>query len=106
MIPAWLYFAGPIVTALVGALSATVISHYRKVQSGQLVPRITVDLMVAHYTSRYNEVAAERDDWKQTSRVLTDTTRIQAAQIDELTESTRVQEAIMRSLPSPRPDAR
>lgn len=52
MIPAWLYFAGPAVTALVGALSATVIMHYRKVQSGQLVPKATVDDMREQYAAQ------------------------------------------------------
>lgn len=62
MIPAWLYFVGPIITLLIGSLSATVISHYRKVQKGDLVPRSTLDLITGQYEDRIKETDADRDE--------------------------------------------
>lgn len=80
---------------------ALVVLGVLSLMRGWLVPRSVVRDLRADRDSRIGELAGERDDWKRTCTVLTDTTRIQAAQIDELTESARVQEAMMRALPQP-----
>lgn len=61
-IPAWLYFVGPMITLMMGGLATTVISHYRSVQRGKLVPRSTLDLMVAQYEDRIKETDKDRDE--------------------------------------------
>ena len=60
-IPAWLYFVGPLITVMMGALATTVIMHYRKVQTGWLVPKLTVDLIVATKELTVDLIVATKD---------------------------------------------
>lgn len=105
VVPTWLYVLGTMVSMGMTGLLGIVFLHYRSVQNGKLVPRITVDLLeqrhtdrVADLMSRIQEGIDEKNAWKQVASVEQDTNRIQTAQIDEMTESMRVMEASLRAL--------
>ncbi len=105
VVPSWLYVLGAAVSMGMTGLLGIVFLHYRSVQNGKLVPRLTVDLLESRHTDRVSDLLAriaeiieERNAWKQVAGVEQDTNRIQAAQIDEMTEAMKVMEATMRAL--------
>lgn len=93
-IPAWLYFVGPLITVLMGALSTTVIAHYRKVQSGQLLPKLTVDLIVATKDAEILHLQEEVARWVGNYHIK-DAAYVSLAEIiDENTDALRALAAI------------
>lgn len=94
MIPAWLYFVGPIITMLIGALSATVIMHYRKVQTGQLLPKLTVDLIVATKDAEILHLQEEVARWVGNYHIKDAAYTSLAEIIDENTDAMRALAAI------------
>lgn len=79
LIPAWLYFVGPMVTLMMGGLATTVVMHYRKVQTGMLVPKETVELMKQQYK---DQLAAVQENHK-----------IQLVSLEKVVEGTRAEAA-------------
>lgn len=88
-IPSWLYFVGPMVTMMMGALATTVISHYRKVQTGVLVPKLTVDLLVATKDKELAHMQAEVDRWVGVYHIADSAYKELAQSIDENTDAMR-----------------
>ena len=101
VIPTWVYWGGAFFGAVMTSLVGLVALHYRSVQTGKLVPRTTVDLIESKSAATIASQQTDIADLKQVTRVQGDTLRIQAAQIDEFTELSRIQEAVMRALPRP-----
>src|SRR6478609_5135426 len=88
-IPSWLYFVGPMVTMMMGALATTVIAHYRKVQRGDLVPKLTVDLLVANKDAEIVHLQAEVDRWVGVYHIADSAYKEMAQSIDENTDALR-----------------
>lgn len=88
-IPAWLYFVGPMVTMLIGALSTVVMMHYRKVQTGLLIPKITVDLVVATKDAEIAHLQGEVDRWIGVYHIADSAYKELAQSIDENTDAMR-----------------
>lgn len=100
-IPSWLYFVGPMVTMMMGALATTVISHYRKVQTGKLVPELTVTMIMATKDAEIAHLQNEVDRWvgvyhiadsayKELAQSVDENTDAMRAVIDRATGSTRI----------------
>jgi hypothetical protein len=108
---------------MMGALAATVISHYRKVQTGKLVPESTVERMKTQYETRLTEmrtdhnaemaglradrgallVAKQRDadDWRAAYHLSDENRKISEERMDEVVENSRLALAVVRALPHP-----
>ena len=96
-IPAWLYFVGPLITVMMGALATTVIMHYRKVQTGWLVPKLTVDLIVATKDAEILHLQEEVARWVGNYHIKDAAYTSLAEIIDENTDALRA----LAALPSP-----
>jgi len=88
-IPSWLYFVGPMITMMMGALATTVIAHYRKVQRGDLVPKLTVDLLVATKDAEIAHLQGEVDRWIGVYHIADSAYKEMAQSIDENTDALR-----------------
>jgi hypothetical protein len=93
-IPAWLYFVGPMITVMMGALATTVIAHYRKVQTGQLLPKLTVDLIVATKDAEILHLQEEVARWVGNYHIKDAAYTSLAEIIDENTDALRALAAI------------
>lgn len=109
-IPAWLYFVGPMVTLMMGSLAATVISHYRKVQTGKLVPEATVvrqgaqaDAQIAAMRQAFDSQLASKqrdaDDWRAAYHLLAESAKQSEDRMDEVVEGTRLIVSTIRNFP-------
>jgi hypothetical protein len=88
-IPSWLYFVGPMITMMMGALATTVIAHYRKVQRGDLVPKRTVDFVVATKDAEIAHLQTEVDRWVGVYHIADSAYKELAQSIDENTDAMR-----------------
>lgn len=111
LIPAWLYVIGPLITMVMGGLSATVIMHYRKVQSGKLVPEATVERMRAQYEShlvsmrttyeaQITSLRTDSNDWRGAYHLLSENAKTSEDRMDEVLETSRLMLAFVRALPN------
>lgn len=86
-------------TALTGTLVLLIVfilrAYVGKVLSGDLVPRSTLDAVREDYKAHLEEVAKERDGWKQAHAASEETRQLMGGQYEKLVEGNIVAKAIL-----------
>ena len=86
-------------TALTGTLVLLIVfilrAYVGKVLSGDLVPRSTLDSVREDYKAHLEEVAKERDGWKQAHAASEETRQLMGGQYEKLVEGSIVTKAIL-----------
>lgn len=89
-------------TALVGSLILLIVfvlrSYVGKVLSGDLVPRSTLDGVREDYKTHLDEVAKERDGWKQAHAASEETRQLMAGQYQQLIEGSILTKALLETI--------
>jgi len=95
------------------ALLGVLLAGLHAIRSGQLVPRTTLDVLIAQYESRITETARQAEDrinesrereqaWRSAYDVERQAGMIRDTQISQLTVLGETSVALLRALPSPR----
>lgn len=84
-----------LVGSLVLLLAFIMRAYVGRVLSGDLVPRSTLDTVRADAKAYIDEVARERDGWKQAHAASEETRQLMAGQYEKLVEGNIVAKAIL-----------
>lgn len=87
-----------LVGSLVLLLTFIMRAYVGRVLSGDLVPRSTLDSVREDYKGHLEEVARERDGWKQAHATSEETRQLMAGQYQQLIEGNLVAKAILEQI--------
>lgn len=98
-VPWWIYVIGVTVLMIVGYAVRLLVLGYRQIRLGQVIPRVTVDMLLASKNDELQRALAENDKlWALVH--IKDAANTELAQsVESLTDVVETNNALIQSLP-------